>query len=486
MGAAADDKDFARLKARLVQSGKLYEDPTFPANESSISGTEGYGSRSIVWRRPKEIHPNAKFIVAGATRYDLNQGDLSDCWFIAATACLATTHKQLLEWCVPPDQDFDRNYAGIFHFNFWQFGSWVEVVIDDRLPCREQRKEGGGKEITLVYGRNDLEPNEYWVPLFEKAYAKLNGCYENLNGGFSSDALVDFTGGISEYTNIVPMRRSPGNLFEMLSGMAQMSSLIGTHINGASPKKLRTGLYTGHAYSITKIIKLDGTPHRLLRLRNPWGKDEWNGAWCDGSKEWSTIPEKVKQELELIKREDGEFWMSFEDWLANFERLTMCHLYPDAVTREICETNGKRMWDQEVFQSEWIPGVNSGGSGGYRNDRSFWKNPQFPISVNASSIGADGKGHVIVSLMQKSKNRKDTLDIGIGLCELKQGVKLRGAGENYEQSETSLPKVENCMPLREICVHYELKPGHYVVIPCTQFGNTEGEFMLRVYRALKR
>lgn len=33
------------------------------------------------------------------------------------------------------------------------------------------------------------------------------------------------------------------------------------------------------------------------------------------------------------------FRMSFEDWLANFERLTMCHLYPDAVTREICETN---------------------------------------------------------------------------------------------------------------------------------------------------
>lgn len=67
-----------------------------------------------------------------------------------------------------------KRFEGIFHFNFWQFGSWVEVVIDDRLPCREQRKEGGGKEITLVYGRNDLEPNEYWVPLFEKAYAKYD------------------------------------------------------------------------------------------------------------------------------------------------------------------------------------------------------------------------------------------------------------------------------------------------------------------------
>ena len=60
---------------------------------------------------------------------------------------------------------------------------------------------------------------------------RFNGAYENLNGGFASDALVDFTGGISEYIDITPKRRSPGDLFEMLSGMMQMSSLICTHIN---------------------------------------------------------------------------------------------------------------------------------------------------------------------------------------------------------------------------------------------------------------
>src|SRR6218665_479495 len=31
--------------------------------------------------------------------------------------------------------------------------------------------------------------------------------------------------------------------------------------------------------------------------------------------------------------------MSFENWLANFERLTICHLYPDAVAQEICDTS---------------------------------------------------------------------------------------------------------------------------------------------------
>ena len=48
----------------------------------------------------------------------------------------------------------------------------------------------------------------------------------------------------------------------------------------------------------------------MIRLRNPWGKDEWKGAWSDSSKEWEYLPDDVKND-----KIDGEFFIALDDFL---------------------------------------------------------------------------------------------------------------------------------------------------------------------------
>ena len=49
--------------------------------------------------------------VGGASRFDVQQGYLGNCWLLASVASL-TVHKKLLEKVVPHDQNFDDNYCG--------------------------------------------------------------------------------------------------------------------------------------------------------------------------------------------------------------------------------------------------------------------------------------------------------------------------------------------------------------------------------------
>ncbi|CAD6244175.1 GSCOCG00013284001-RA-CDS [Cotesia congregata] len=471
-------QDFNSLRQQCLSQGILFEDPEFPATDSSLFFSKR-PDRYIEWRRPMEIADNPQLFVEGFSRFDVQQGELGDCWLLAAVANL-TMHPNLFFQVVPEDQSFDEGYAGIFHFRFWQYGRWVDVVIDDRLPTYN------GQLMFL----NSAEKNEFWSALLEKAYAKLHGSYESLKGGTACEAMEDFTGGVTE---LYQMDETPPNLFSILLKAYERNSMLGCSIE-PDPNVLEAetpqGLIRGHAYSITRVKYVDiETPHQvgkipLLRLRNPWGNEaEWNGPWSDMSPEWRFIPDHEKEELGLTFDTDGEFWISFQDFKKFFTALEICNLNPDSLTEDDLSA-GKKRWETSVFEGEWVRGVTAGGCRNFLE--TFYHNPQYRVTLEYPDEG-DDKCTVIVALMQKNRRAQkrmgaDCLTIGFAIYHLEYPDRLpKPLDMNFFKYNASVARSPSFINLREVTCRFKLPPGSYCIVPSTFDPNEEGEFLLRVF-----
>ncbi|XP_068903795.1 calpain-A-like isoform X2 [Tenebrio molitor] len=436
-------QDYSKLRESCVRKKSLFVDGIFSPKFDD----------KIVVKRPSEISDHPQFITDGATRFDINQGTLADCWFLAAVANLTLNHK-LLAVVVPTDQSFSNNYAGIFHFRFWQYGRWIDVVIDDTLPT------DGNK---LVYLRS-TDPNEYWPSLLEKAYAKLYGSYKNLEGGLINEALEDLCGGLSEFYSAKRLE-----LYEIMEMSYKRSSFMGCSITASEKEGQQRGdgLITMHAYSVTDMetIKLGQSEIRLIRLRNPWGGNaEWNGAWSDNSENWDLVPKEVSKRLR-VKRYDGEFWMAIEDFQRCFTSVEICHLNPSTFIY-----GEDSRWYVNMFENRWIPNVTAG--------ETFANNPQYFLTVR----GNNSTCTVVIGLMQENRRlfNKDNVQLELTIFKIKadHGHHL---GKDLFKSNSLVLNHKETVVVRQLTVRISLPSGKYCIVPSTASPNEEAYYLLRIY-----
>merc|ERR1712151_1104327 len=86
-------------------------------------------------------------------------------------------------------------------------------------------------------------------------------------------------------------------------------------------KNRGNGLVFEHVYNLIGIWSMNGI--KLLAFRNPyaWNSKEWEGDWSDNSDTWDDAPDVRDKLLPDGPREDGIFWMSYEDFEANVDMV---------------------------------------------------------------------------------------------------------------------------------------------------------------------
>lgn len=368
---------YNQLVKSHVARGTKFEDVEFPASTSSVyirSGRPSKGTQFHIdsWERPPA---GAQITMGGYDADDIQQGGLGDCWFISAMSIVANQGTLYMDKIMAKG----NAEVGIYAIKFQQGGRDRTVIIDDQLPVNR----GSPAKLTFCHAR---DRKELWPALLEKAYAKLNGSYEALDGGRVDDGLSDLTGGIQSFIELSDLGpgASDGTLWHTLKSNMAAGFLMGCGSNSGSDTNIIRGIAQGHAYSILKVMEVQG--QQLLQLRNPWGRTEWEGEWNDA---WikRNASSTTKHQLQFKDADDGIFWIKLPDFLLNFTTVYVVRVFQDG-------------WKSEVIQSEW-KGESAAGCSNYNNLR---KNPQFLVHITKPT-------HFVAVLTQgdsESSNREYT------------------------------------------------------------------------------
>lgn len=313
---------FITLLGQLKISGQKHTDNDFPPNLDSLIG-KNYMRRgewgSYIWLRPDDFYGQGKYnvFVDQIEPSDIKQGQLGDCYFLSTIASLAEWPDRIRKLFVTKQ----ANTCGCYCVKICDMGEWKEVVVDDFFPCDKYTKKP-------VFTRgNDAE---LWVLILEKVWAKLYGSYDAIEAGLARECLHDLTGAPTKF--YLTDRQDEWEMIWRKLVKAEkkhfaMTCGAGDFFTQSTANMVTSkGLVSNHAYSLLSVHEVDTHrgKARLVKLRNPWAKTEWNGAWGDSSPNWT--PE-LKQKLNVQKKDDGIFFMAFEDFMKYFSDIQVCYVY---------------------------------------------------------------------------------------------------------------------------------------------------------------
>ena len=116
---------------------------------------------------------------------NFNQGYIGDCYFISCVNALSQI-PQLLHYIMGlTDRNTENENPTKFVVNFFIDGRWEKIYIKDSFPFLENNNELIGVQP---------KDNELFMMILEKAWAKINGGYDRIEGGISKNIFELFLG----------------------------------------------------------------------------------------------------------------------------------------------------------------------------------------------------------------------------------------------------------------------------------------------------
>jgi hypothetical protein len=320
---------------RCVKQWFLFVDSDFPCNDCNAGG------HGVKWRRLHEVQiptkstqvnqkgKNKTSKPAAVGRLfdrieptDIAQGQLGDCWLLAALATLAE-RPEVIQSCFITRSFNPRGQYKLRLYNK-KTTKFEIITVDDFIPCNSD----GCPMYTQLSG------NEMWPLLLEKAFAKMRGGYGKLNGGLPLDAMITITGFTGEHISVDLKQADQQQLFERLRKCVQNKCILACGSKGVDRTReegrgaLKGSIVGGHAYSVLGVYEpmLTTNKVRLVKLRNPWGSFEWDGEWFDNSPHWKTHPGVALEVGRPPVLDDGMFFMAWKDFSDHFDLIDV--LYP--------------------------------------------------------------------------------------------------------------------------------------------------------------
>ncbi|KAG5469486.1 hypothetical protein LSCM1_02707 [Leishmania martiniquensis] len=353
-------KYYARHPPRFLQDNPILPSEMELLRKSGITSTillplwddvdEGYGAENIfmpcegVWEDaftpklcPKQISSGAVLmhfsgysqtgldytIVRDADPLHIRQSVVGDCSLVCSLMICASYQKRfpnakIISNAIYPqgsDGNPILNPKGKYCVKMLINGITRIVTVDDRLPVNPRSRR--------FLCTSSTDPSELWVSIMEKAFVKVCGGSYNFPGSVSYADLYKLSGWLPDSTAFDKPEFDREFQWLRLYQNFKAGALLFTVSTPADmpPAHQALGLAPGHAYAVLDMQEVG--KERVMLLRNPWGKQEWNGRYGRRDTSEESVTVRTAFDLRQEKEEIGVFCIAYDDVVLCFDNCSL-------------------------------------------------------------------------------------------------------------------------------------------------------------------